>query len=64
MKGIPKKYGGVSFSCRGSCTWRKSQAACARHFRKKIFPIDYDKSTLIIEHFKYNFKFNFDDVSG
>lgn len=30
---------------------------------KKIFLIDYDKSILIIEHFKYNFKFNFDDVS-
>lgn len=60
---IPKKYGGVSFKCIGIFHMAEVTSRLC-NTPKKIFPIDYGKSTLIIEHFKYNFKFNFDDVSG
>lgn len=64
MKDIPKKYGGISFSYRGLAHGGSHKPLVQDTSEKNIFPIDYDKSTLIIEHFKYNFKFNFDDVSG
>ena len=60
---IPKKYGGVSFKCIGILHMAEVTSRLC-NTPKRIFPIDYGKSTLIIEQFKYNFKFNFDDVSG
>ena len=42
---IPKKYGG-RLSVSGSCTWRKSQAACAT-LRKESFRLTMVKAHLL-----------------